>query len=53
VGYRVPLFLRGQDDIANLELVDIDVYWTIVGQLIVGTRQLSVGATISGVALDL
>jgi len=33
-GYRTPLFLGGSDDVQNLELSDIDVYWTIVGQLL-------------------
>jgi hypothetical protein len=33
VGYKVPLFLGGEDTIVNLELSDLDVYWTIFGQL--------------------
>ena len=33
VGYKVPLFLGGADDIGDLELADLDVYWTITGQL--------------------
>lgn len=36
-GYRVPLFLGGTDDVANLDVVDLDVYWTLHAQLI---RQL-------------
>lgn len=34
VGYKVPLFLGGKDNISNLELSDMEVYWTIVGQLL-------------------
>lgn len=34
VGYKVPLFLGGNDDVSNLELSDIDVYWTICSALI-------------------
>jgi hypothetical protein len=34
IGYRVPLFLGGVDDIENLEDSDLDVYWHIMGQLI-------------------
>lgn len=34
VGYKVPLFLGGTDDVSNLELSDIDVYWTICSELI-------------------
>ncbi len=36
-GYRIPLFLGGKDEVENLEVIDLDVYWTIHGQLI---RQL-------------
>lgn len=34
IGYRTPLFLNGEDDVSNMEHIDIDVYWTITGQLI-------------------
>jgi hypothetical protein len=33
VGYKVPLFLGGQDDISNLERINLDVYIGICGQL--------------------
>ena len=33
VGSKVPLFLGGADDIGDLELADLDVYWTVTGQL--------------------
>lgn len=29
VGYRIPPKLGGIDDISNLELIDMDVYWTL------------------------
>lgn len=48
VGYTTPLFLGGRDDVSNLELSDIDVYWSISGQLIVATRDLPDGTSISG-----
>ncbi|MBQ6554892.1 MAG: DUF1851 domain-containing protein, partial [Firmicutes bacterium] len=31
--YKVPLFLGGEDDIPNLELCDMEVYWGILSQL--------------------
>jgi hypothetical protein len=34
VGYKVPLFLGGEDEISNLEVSDMEVYWGIMGQLI-------------------
>lgn len=33
VGYKVPLFLGGKDVVDNLGVVDLDVYWSISGQL--------------------
>jgi len=33
VGYKIPLFLGGADAIENLEVSDIEVYWTVFGQL--------------------
>lgn len=47
VGYKRPLFFGGKDDIENLELSDIDVYWHIVAQLICKARELPVGVPIS------
>lgn len=40
VGYRIPLFLGGRDIQENLEVIDIDVYWTITTQLRSQTKQL-------------
>jgi hypothetical protein len=38
VGYRIPLFLGGQDDVDNLERTDLDVYWALSAQLYQGSR---------------
>jgi hypothetical protein len=40
IGYKKPLFLGGLDEIENLEVSDIDVYWHISGQLIAKVRGL-------------
>jgi hypothetical protein len=45
-GYKKPLFLGGVDDIENLEISDIDVYWHIVGQLILKTKGLPIGTSV-------
>jgi hypothetical protein len=34
VGYKTPLFLGGADEIENLQVADLDVYWHLMGQLI-------------------
>ena len=41
IGYKIPLFLGGADAVDNLEVSDLDVYWTISAQLIQKTRGLS------------
>lgn len=33
IGFKIPLFLGGKDEFDNYELSDIDVYWTLTGQL--------------------
>lgn len=49
-GYRVPLFLGGEDAVGNLEVVDMEVYWSLCGQLLRGTTHLPPGTRISEVA---
>ncbi|MBM6403443.1 DUF1851 domain-containing protein [Phycicoccus sp. CSK15P-2] len=52
VGYKRPLFLGGQDVVANVELSDLDVYWTIMGQLRRQVRGLPEGTPITEVVRD-
>jgi hypothetical protein len=33
VGYRMPLFLSGKDEVDNLERTNADVYWSLTGQM--------------------
>jgi hypothetical protein len=49
VGYRKPLFLGGRDSIDNLELSDMDVYWSICSQLISKIRHLPDGTPIRSI----
>lgn len=49
VGYRRPLFLGGKDDVANLELSDLDVYWIVMGQLRQQAKGLPEGTRIGEV----
>jgi hypothetical protein len=34
VGYKTPLFFGGADEISNLELTDLEVYWHLTSQAI-------------------
>ncbi len=49
VGYKVPLFLSGTDALENLEVVDLEVYWSLSGQLQEGVRGLPPGTSIGQV----
>jgi Domain of unknown function (DUF1851) len=46
VGYKRPLFLGGTDDIENLEISDLSVYWHLMGQLIRKARNLPPGTRV-------
>lgn len=50
VGYNHPLFLGGNDDIANLTLSDMRIYWDVMVQLICKTRDLPPGTPIGEIA---
>ncbi|OPA94843.1 DUF1851 domain-containing protein [Pseudomonas fluorescens] len=49
IGYRKPLFLGGQDTVDNLEFSNLDVYWTITGQMIRKSRGLPPGTPLGEV----
>lgn len=46
IGYRKPLFLGGADEVENLELSDLDVYWHLFGQMVQQTRGLPPGTPV-------
>ncbi|OAH13201.1 T6SS immunity protein Tdi1 domain-containing protein [Streptomyces jeddahensis] len=52
VGYKVPLFLGGEDEVHNLERVPYDVYWDLCVQLRTGTRRMTPGTTIGRIVVD-
>jgi hypothetical protein len=49
VGYRVPLFLDGKDTLENLQVIDLEVYWSVSGQVRQGTQTLPQGTAIGQV----
>lgn len=52
VGFKVPLFLGGLDELQNLEVVDMDVYWALFGQLALSVRGLESGTRVTGIELS-
>jgi len=46
VGYKKPLFLGGADELQNLELSDLDVYWHIMSQLVAKAKGLPPGTPV-------
>lgn len=52
VGYRTPIFLGGADDDDNLEVSDIDVYWSITSQLYAKVKSLPDGTRIGQISIE-
>jgi hypothetical protein len=46
IGYKQPLFLGGKDTLANLELADARVYWSLSAQLIRKAKGLPPGTRV-------
>jgi hypothetical protein len=51
-GYKVPLFFGGQDNVENLELIDMEVYWVLIGQLLDQTREMPPGTRIGNISIS-
>lgn len=51
VGYKVPLYLGGADNVSNLELSDFEVYWGVSAQLLAKSRALPNGTAIGDVTI--
>lgn len=52
VGYKVPLFLGGRDELENNEVTDMEVYWAFSGQILEQTRDLPDGTPIGKIKLE-
>jgi hypothetical protein len=52
IAYKKPPFLGGADDSTNLELSDMDVYWSLCGQLLTQVRKLPDGTRVNDVRIQ-
>lgn len=52
VEYRKPLYLGGADDLPNLQLANLDVYWTLSAQLLARVRGLPIGSRIANISIS-
>ncbi|SEP36788.1 T6SS immunity protein Tdi1 domain-containing protein [Propionispora vibrioides] len=52
IGYKVPLFLGGEDSLVNLEMNDMEVYWEICGQLLNKVRNLPSGTKMEDIIIS-
>jgi hypothetical protein len=52
VGYRIPLSLGGEDNVTNLEIDDMEVYWSLSSQIATQTKELPPGTRIGRIKLD-
>ena len=46
VGYKVPLFLDGEDMLENLEVSNMDVYWEFIIEVLAKVRDLPEGTKV-------
>jgi len=49
IGYRLPLFLGGADEVGNLERTDLPTYWALCGQMRQQTQDVPPGTPIEKV----
>ena len=47
VGYKVPLFLGGEDALENMELSNMDVYWEVIINVLEKVKDLPEGTKVS------
>lgn len=52
IGYKKPLFLGGMDEVSNLELIDMEVYWSVTWQLWNAVKDLPPGTSIWNVSIS-
>lgn len=52
LGNKVPLFLGGNDELDNMELSDMDVYWHILGQTAVKLRGEEEGTVVDEFSIE-
>lgn len=52
VGYRIPLVLGGRDEVDNLEVIDLEVYWALSGQIGTQVADLTPGTAIRDVSIE-
>lgn len=52
IGYKRALFLGGPDEVENLELIDMDVYWMVSAPIVAKARKVGVGGRIGQVEFD-
>lgn len=52
VGFKTPLFLGGDDEVENLEVMDMEVYWAICGQLLSKTRNMPPGTPVDDINIE-
>ncbi|MEC4175293.1 T6SS immunity protein Tdi1 domain-containing protein [Adlercreutzia sp. R7] len=51
-GYRIPLFLGGEDSLENMEISDMEVYWDMTSQLWEAVKDLPEGTKIGNVTFE-
>lgn len=52
IGFEVPLFLGGEQDVENLSPTSMEVYWEISGQLLQQTADMEEGTVLGNIEIE-
>lgn len=52
VGFKIPMFLGGENTLSNIEISDIDVYWYLMTQIFEQIQDLEEGTTINNFTIE-
>jgi hypothetical protein len=51
LSYKIPLFLGGENNLSNIELSNMEVYWDLFGQILKQVRMLPSGSKITKISI--
>jgi hypothetical protein len=52
IGYKIPLFLNGKEEISNMEITSMKLYWELFGQIFNQVKKLPPGSKVSNIKLQ-
>ncbi|WP_375496410.1 hypothetical protein [uncultured Nostoc sp.] len=52
IGYKIPLFLNGKEELSNLEINSMKLYWELLGKILEQVRQLPPGTKVTKIEIQ-